>query len=320
MEALDALDRKILFELDRNSRMTYSDIGKRVRAKKETVKYRMQQMIERKVIEGFYAVIDYSKLGFLVFRVYLTLEDISPEKREALLQYFLKNPNIWILYRTTGAYHFTFSIWVRDPWEYEKFWYDLIERYGSYIADYHVALVSRYTEFSRNYLVEGKDDKEQYTVLQRQKKEELDEIDLKLLQLLSRNARASLVEMAREIGTSTVTCRAHLKKLLEKKVIIGFRTMLNYDAIGYHYYKVDMWFKEMKNYSQIMQKVLGHPNVIYTERTLATSHFEFDLEVPGFEDFIRIMDGFEQAFPDDIRKYTYYTLIKNYKISYLPSL
>src|SRR3989338_2926072 len=320
MVEIDALDSKIIFELDRNSRAAYSQIGKAVRASKETVKYRVGKLVERGIIGGFYSVIDFSKLGFISFRLYLTLQDASPQKRDALIAYLMKNPNIWILYRITGKYNVSFSIWVRNPWEYERFWHDLLEKFGENIMDQHLAMKTSYTEFTRNYLIKEKRSKEEFIVLQKAKTESLDRFDLGILQLLSLDARISLVEMAEKLKTSPVTCSAHLKKLLKQKVIIGFRTMFNYEKLGYQYYKVDLWFKNMRKRREIMQFVLSHPNVIYTENTLVTSHFEFDLEVQNFGEFIRIMDGFEAAFPDDIRRYEYYTLVKNYKISYLPAI
>lgn len=320
MEDLDILDRKILYELDRNSRQTYSQLGKKLRTKKERIKYRIEKLIEKDIIEGFYTVVDYSKLGFISFRFYVQLSGISAEKKQEMIDYLKNHKNIWIFYRVTGQYHFSFSIWVRDVWEYEKFWHDFTQKFGIYFSDYHLALKTKYTEFSRNYLFDAKDDKAQFTVLQKSKKEDLDKIDFKIINLLSTNARTSLVEMAKEVGTSVVTCRTRLKQLIKKKVIVGFRTILNYEKLGYHYYKVDMWFNDMEKAGEIMQKVLSHPNVIYTEKTLVTSDFEFDLEVKGFREFVRIMDGFEQAFPKDIKRYSYYYLIKNYKVNYLPAL
>lgn len=320
MVEIDALDSKIIFELDRNSRATYSQIGREVRASKETVKYRIEKLIERGIIGGFYSVIDFSKLGFLSFRLYITLQNMNPKKRDSLIAHLVKNPNIWILYRITGKYNISFSIWVRDAWEYERFWNDLIEKFGTDIIDHHLAMKTSYTEFTRNYLVKEKRDKEEFVVLQKAKQEKLDKLDLGILQLLSLNARISLVEMAEKLKTTHVTCRTHLKKLLKKKVIVGFRTMFNYEKLGYQYYKVDMWFNNMKKRGEIMQLVLSHPNVIYTENTIVTSHFEFDLEVQSFEEFVKIMDEFETAFPNDINRYEYYTLVKSYKISYLPAI
>lgn len=280
----------------------------------------MEKLVRDGVIERFYAVIDYSKLGLLSFRFYFQLNGMPEERKQEMVEYLKRHKNIWIFYRVTGQYHFSFSIWVRDIWEYEEFWEDFSGKFGSYLSDYHLALKTKYTEFSRNYLVDQPEDKEQFTVLEKGDRVELDKIDFRMLNLLSANARTTLVDMAKAAGTSIVTCRARLKRLVKKKVVVGFRTMLDYEKLGYQYYKVDLWFSDMRKKEAIMQRVLSHPNVIYTEKTLVTSHFEFDLEVPGFREFIKIMDEFEKAFPGAIAMYTYYSLIKNYKINYLPAL
>ncbi|MFH1520228.1 MAG: Lrp/AsnC family transcriptional regulator [Candidatus Micrarchaeota archaeon] len=320
MYELDLTDRKILYELDRNSRQTYSKLGQKLRTKKEKVKYRIDKLIREGIIEGFYTVIDYSKLGFISFRFYFQISGMPEEKKEEMIKYLKNHNKIWIFYRITGLYNFSFSIWVSDIYEYEMFWNGFMQLFGAYISDSHLALKTHYTEFSRNYLVNKADDKMQFTVLQKSEKEDLSKIDYKILNLLSVNARVTLVEMAKAIGTSIVTCRSHLRRLIKKKVIVGFRLMLNYEKLGYHYYKVDLWFNGMEKQKQVMQKVLSHPNVIYTEKTLVTSHFEFDLEVKDFREFIQIMDEFEREFPGMIKRYIYYSLIKNYKINYLPSV
>ena len=320
MIELDSLDRKILSELDRNSRQAYSLLAKKVRAKKDTVKYRIEKLIENEVIEGFYTVIDYSKLGFLSFRFYFQLSDMPLKKKHEMIEYLKNHKNISIFYRITGHYDFSFSIWARDIWEYEEFWEEFTGKFGIYLLDQHLALKTKYTEFTRNYLSNENVDKLEFSVLQKVQKEELDDLDFKILAILSKNARESLISIAKKVKTSVVTCRVRMKQLIKNKVIVGFRSMLNYEKLGYHYYKVDLWFSNMERTQEVMNRVLSHPNVIYTEKTLVTSPFEFDLEVMDFREFIRIMDGFEREFPTDIKRYIYYYLIKNYKVNYLPSL
>lgn len=321
MIQLDQLDRKILHELDADSRQSYAKIAKKTRSNKDTVKYRIEKLIENEIIEGFYTVIDYTKLGFISFRFYVQISDMPVSKKEELIDYLKNHENIWIFYRITGHYDFSFSIWVRNVWQYQKFWEEFTEKFGVYFLKYHLAVKTEYTEFTRGYLTE-KDEHEKigFKVLHEGETEALDKLDFKILNMLSRNARTSLVELAAKTKTSVVTAGARLKDLLKKRVIVGFRVMLNYKKLGYDYYKVDLWFSDMKQKKEVMNNILAHPNVIYTEKTLVTSDFEFDLEVEDFNNFIEIMDSFEKTFPDQIKRYEYYTLIKNYKVNYLPTI
>lgn len=320
MNELDAVDRKTLSELDKDSRQAYSALAKKAKIKKDTVKYRIDKLLESGVIDGFYTVIDYSKLGFLLFRLYIQIDGIPETKKQELIQYLKNHKNVNLLFRITGIYNLSFDVWVRDVWQYEDFWYTLVEKFGVYFSNYHSAIKSSYTEFSRTYLHESKNDKINFTISQKTSKEELDKTDFKILTILSTNARTSLTELAAKTSTSVVTCRTRLKNLIKNKVIVGFRTMFNLERLGYHYYKVDMWLSDMSKLNEIRQKILSHSNVIYTEKTLVTSHFEFDLEVRDFRELIMIMDGFEKEFSNSISRYEYYTLIENYKTNYLPSL
>ena len=78
---LDLTDRKILAELDKNCRISNSALAKKVNKSREAVKYRIQQLQKRGIIEKFITSINPNKLGFYMFKVYLKLENI-PEERE----------------------------------------------------------------------------------------------------------------------------------------------------------------------------------------------------------------------------------------------
>lgn len=61
----------------------------------------------------------------------------------------------------------------------------------------------------------------------------LDEVDRKILQQLSKNARQSLREIARKIHVSTGTVLTRVKKLEESGVIRGYAAMIDAEQIGY---------------------------------------------------------------------------------------
>lgn len=128
------------------------------------------------------------------------------------------------------------------------------------------------------------------------------------------------MEISKKLNVSVVTTRYHIKNLINKKIIIGFRPIFNLRALGREYYKVDLWFGRFGKAKEIAQTILSHPKVIYTEKSLITSDLEFDVEIENFEKFMEMMDSFKAKFQGEIRDYTYYSLVKNYKTSYIPSL
>ncbi len=61
-----------------------------------------------------------------------------------------------------------------------------------------------------------------------------DEIDRKILSLLSTNGRISNVELAAEVGLSPPPCLRRLRALENHGIIIGYKTLINKQKLGYN--------------------------------------------------------------------------------------
>lgn len=61
----------------------------------------------------------------------------------------------------------------------------------------------------------------------------MDELGLKILQLLQRNARLSYREIARELNVAVGTVYNRIKRMEEKGVIRGFCVALDYEKVGF---------------------------------------------------------------------------------------
>ncbi|MEK6982228.1 MAG: Lrp/AsnC family transcriptional regulator [Candidatus Micrarchaeota archaeon] len=321
VEKLDLIDYKILCELDKNSRISYSELGKKIRVAKETVKYRINLLEKTGVIKGYYTLIDFSKLGYTVYRPYVRLQNASPKIEAEITNYLKNKKNVGVFYRINGEYHLALGVFAKSIWEYQEFWTEFKIKFGEYFSSYHLSVFTEYVEFSRSYLIGSKNtEKLTFNAITESKQEKLDGLDYKLLTFLSNNARASLVETSKAINMSIVTVRYHMKQLLKKNIITGFRTIFDINKLGKQYYKVDLFFKEFKNAENVRQHIISHSNVVYTEKSLVSSDLEFDVEIENFEKFTQLIESFKAKFPNDIKDYKYYSLIKNYKTSYVPNL
>ena len=89
---LDVKDKKLLYQLDINSRQTNSEIAKKVGLSKQVVGFRIKRLIKEKLITSFYTIIDISKLGFTVHKNFLRLQNLDRNEEKKLL-HFLKNNN-----------------------------------------------------------------------------------------------------------------------------------------------------------------------------------------------------------------------------------
>ena len=105
---LDSKDKKILYELDKNSRIGYSALGKKVRLSKEVVRYRILKLEQEKVIQKHLTVIDTGKLGFVLHKFYFIFQNTTEEIENEIIEY-IKNreDTVWFV-SMDGKYNIVF--------------------------------------------------------------------------------------------------------------------------------------------------------------------------------------------------------------------
>src|SRR3989344_4151660 len=117
---LDLLDKHILFELDKNSRIPTSLLAKKLERSRETIVYRINNLMKKGVIKKFRTVINPAKLGYSLYRVYAQLEN-NTEKKEELLKNLKASDHIYWLGLCDGVWDIIFVFFTRN----NKTFYDL---------------------------------------------------------------------------------------------------------------------------------------------------------------------------------------------------
>ena len=69
MNSIDLKDRKILYELDKNARISYAQIGKKVGLSTEVVHYRVKRLEEKGIITNYQTAINYFELDLIHFKI-----------------------------------------------------------------------------------------------------------------------------------------------------------------------------------------------------------------------------------------------------------
>lgn len=85
--------------------------------------------------------------------------------------------------------------------------------------------------------------------------------DQKLIALLRRNARASVSDIAAEIGVSRATVRARIDRLIESGEILGFTVVLKSDVHGAAVQGVILIGIEGKGAERVIAALRGMPEV-----------------------------------------------------------
>lgn len=119
---LDAIDARILFELQRNGRLPISDLADRVGLSASPCLRRVKILEERGVISGYVAVVDQNCVGLSV-NVFasIRLERQREEELERFNAAVAQWPEVLECYLMTGTRDYLMRIVVGSLAEYEQF-------------------------------------------------------------------------------------------------------------------------------------------------------------------------------------------------------
>lgn len=313
--ALDAKDRKILYQLDVNARQPLASIAKKVGLSREVVSYRIKNLERLGVIEGYYAAIDIAKLGYIYCRVFMNCTAISPVQEKEIVDYGLSYPTIGWVTAGHGRWNISFVAYVKTLAELEKTYDDLRLHLGKYFQEHYVSMAFRIYHFKHNYLFGTKDFSQ--AVLGGSEAVKFDVKDLQILRRLAKSGRATVLQLASEVKLAPNAVTQRIKGLIKNGVIIGFRPKINTTLLGYEHYKVFLRFREFakKNQQELIAYLRYHPNIIYITKAFGISDLEFEAVVKGRNELHEFMQAFLSKFQGIIAEYEsilYYRELINY--------
>ena len=134
MEKLDLKDRKILYYFDFDSRQSFRSLGKKVGLSKDIVASRVKKLQERKIIKGYYAVVDLAKLGYSLYRFYFSFQNVNPEIKKEIIDYFMKDKYASELMSLEGSYDLMVGLIVKNYPQANDFWQNTLKKYGKYFS------------------------------------------------------------------------------------------------------------------------------------------------------------------------------------------
>ena len=317
---LDLKDRKILNQLDINCRQSDSEIGKKVRLSKEVVNYRIKRLLENKIITGFYPHINIAKINLSAHKIYLRFKSLTKEKEQELWNYLIsKNEIVWVI-SCSGRWDIIFGIVSKTIEEFNLILTDFMNQYSQYIAEKSISVFSKATLHHRKWLLQNQQDIH-WLLGGKIENEKIDEIDKKIMDLLSQDARMPIIKLAKEVRISSSLIIQRIKKLQQKKIIEAFRASLNKKILDINYCKSFIYLQTQtsEKLNQLLAYCYSLNSIIGISESIGPWDLELEFEVPNYNEFHDIMKELKNKFPIISNFETVY-IEKEYGNSFLPEL
>lgn len=315
---IDEKDRKILVELDKNARQPDSEIAKKVGTSKQVANYRIQNLIERGIITNFYTIINTGLLGLNSYYIYLQLEKIDKEKERVLLEKIKSLDYVGWLVSGMGRWDAILLVYADSVSNFDKLLNKITNICGNNLHEYNFTNLIYSKHIGYKFLGEKKEQSVKQT--EKIKIEELDKTDKKILQAISQNARASVVELFETTKIPIHVISYRIKNLINKKIITGFKPKINVNKLGYQWHLLLLQFQKAteKRKEEFINFCNNHKKIYYITNCLGLYNAMLDIHVKSVEELKEVLLELKENFSDIIKIYESLIIFEEYKIDYFP--
>lgn len=318
MDKLDLKDKKIIYELDLDSKKSSAQIGRKVELSKEVTNYRINNLVKKGFIKYFYTVLNTLALGYYHYKIYLKLQNATPKIEEEIINYFLENKNCIWLGSCSGNWDLAVSLLAKNPTEFTELYQKVVIKYGDYVLEKNILIIDKAPTFNRAYFSD-KINVIEFEYKTKGEKVELDDIDKKILSLITINSRINIVELMNKLNLSRDIVSYRIKKMRKLSIIQGFRTAFNLDKLGYKYYKVLFTFKNINSEKEnnFIKFCKQSKNIVQYIKLVGNWDAEVEFEVTDDLKMHELLLSIRLKFSDIIRN-TEQLLIYEKKLNYYP--
>ena len=296
---IDKRDIAILWELYNNSRQPLTKIAQKVKIPKETVKYRVDQLVESEILNKTYAIVNSAKFGLTFYEVYIRLQGIPEEEVKKCIQALRDYPLTCWLITTTGHYSVASVFLAKKPEQFYECYNYVRTLFGRHAKEITVLFGVEGQQFKYPYF-KSFDYEPLKTETHVCELSDIDKIDVGILKILTENARTSLKDIARKIKSSEVTVRSRINWLEKNEYILQYTSLLHPGRSGYFFYlmliQLEIPSAEIETYLKTI------PEIFHLVKTIGPYDYKVEFYMKSEQRIHEIEDELHQKFRDNIQR------------------
>lgn len=320
MYQLDTKDRKILYELDKNSRQSLTSLSKRTGLSKQVINYRLNKLLQDGVITRFYTELNYGNINAIVFKLHIQLENFTKDVEDEIYKYFEQlDCSTWVV-SCSGKWDMICGVAVHDVITYNQILTDILNKFSKYIHNKEIITNVYLNVCNRKWLFPEERVAKNTATGGRTRDLKMDAVDFKILMIVSNNAREKLVNIAIACKLKPNVVKYRLKNLEKMKIINAYRVSLNLRLLGKEFCKAFLYLhqKTAEKEKALIEYCRGHPNVTAFIQCIGSWDFEIEFEVDNIDQFHNIMKDIRNRF-DFVKSYESATITREFGVNYTPT-
>ena len=320
---INQLDLKIIYELDKNSRTSYSEIAKRLKTSKQTVKKHVDKLLEKKVIRYFFTVINERNFDIKPLYLFVKLNKISQTEREEIYSYLMNNNKIAQMASCEGPYDLYFGVVGTSLEQINEELTKFYNQFSKHIKEKKVLFFVKTHLYTREHIIGA----ERSQIVNNRgfhnktdKKIELKENDFKIIGALTANTRISAVDIARNTGMTIQTVIKKIKELEKNGIIKGYTLILNENIFLQHQLllEFDILTEELER--KLNDYLAHHPNVVFVVKFMGEYDYGINTESLNHEAHRAFITDFKKEFSNHLKRFDVLYVTETSKLNFMPHI
>jgi DNA-binding Lrp family transcriptional regulator len=317
MVNLDEKDLEILGQLDLNARQSATAIAKKLGHTPNSVNYRINNFEKNGVINGYTTLIDFFKLGYQSFRVYLKLQHVNNKIESEIMNNLTQSNLTNYVSSAKGRFDVCSQFWIKTPLQFKDFWYEFRSKYRPHLKE--EVIVPYFGEVRPTLpIINHTLKRETVSMIGEAGTEKIDEKDRIILRLLSNNARETSSNLAKASGLTIGAIKYRIKNLTKRNIIKGYKPKVDIEKLGYTFFKLEFSLATLTNHQKFEKYLLDRAEVANLIRSAGCADSEILIVTKNSKGLYSISNQIRDEFSDDINSYDFFAIPKMVKEAYMP--
>ena len=321
---LDKVDKKILSTIELDSRIPTSKLARKARVSRTIAEYRLKQLEAKGIIRGYYCLLDPSKFGLMVWKLWVSLRPVSTEQRKEFFSHIGKHPQVWWYAECAGIYDVVICILAKSPHEFNHFFNSLQDKYGRSIVDSTILINVSFEYHTRGFFLDIPSRLIETSFQERPLLRPISDDAMGILSLLSVNSRINYSELAKKTELNVKTIKKIIQDLKKSGVIVYFRPSIDTSKIGFESYKVFLYLHNPRGgvLPSVVHWCREQKNITAIISCVGPWQLELEIEIDTFRNLASLLTELKDRFSDVVRNYETLLITKegNYQLDLIDKI
>ncbi len=144
---IDDIDKKILLSLSYHPRISLVEISKKIGYSADGVNLRIKKLEKNGIIQNYILILNNSEIKQFHYKILIDLKNFTEQAEKKLLQFCIKQPNIYYACKTLTPWKFEIDMEVQSPEHYREILKEIKNIFGEIIKEttpLHVFKIYKY--------------------------------------------------------------------------------------------------------------------------------------------------------------------------------